>query len=121
MNFKERNLAVYRMRMEGKTFREISEEYGLSVERARQIFLNIKSKNIEDMDSDLYRLIVDDRTHNHTLTLYNTLRRIGIDDVESLLAHIDDMNAHPENYIYIGEKGRKYLNERVKVWHETTA
>lgn len=67
------------------------------------------------MNSDLYQLIVDDSSHNYTLTLYNTLRRAGIDNVHDLQHRIDDINEHPENYIYIGQKSRIYLNERLEL------
>lgn len=114
MNNKERNLAVYRMRLSGSTYKEIASQFQISVERARQICVHLQSKNIEDMESDLYQLIVDDSSHNFTLTLYNTLRRAGIDDISGLQAHIEDINSHPENYVYIGQKSRNYLNEKLE-------
>ena len=116
MNNKERNLAVYEMRQQGSTYKEIAHKYHISVERARQICVNLKNKNIEDlMNSDLYQLIVDDSSHNYTLTLYNTLRRAGIDNFHDLQHRIDDINEHPEKYKYIGQKSRIYLNERLEL------
>ena len=115
MNNKERNFAVYKMRLAGSTYREIADQYDISIERARQICINLQNKNIDEMESDLYQLIVDDSSHNYTLTLYNTLRRIGITDVEDLQLRIDDINEHPENYVYIGQKSRSYLNERLEL------
>ena len=115
MNNKERNLAVYKMRLAGSTYKEIAAQFQISVERARQICLNLQSKNMKDMESDLYQLIVDDSSHNFTLTLYNTLRRAGIDDVCDLQSRIGDINEHPENYVYIGQKSRSYLNERLEL------
>ena len=122
MNNKERNLAVYRMRQLGCTYKEIASKYQISVERARQICVNLQNKNIEDlMSSDLYQLIVDDSSHNYTLTLYNTLKKAGIDNVYDLQSRIDDINEHPENYIYIGQKSRSYLNERLELLRRKNA
>ena len=115
MNHNERNLAVYKMRQSGSTYREIATQYEISIERARQICLNLQNKKLADMENELYKLVVDDTSHNYTLTLYNTLRKIGIDNIESLQNRIDDINEHPENYVYIGQKSRKYLNERLEL------
>lgn len=114
MYHKERNLEIYRLHQEGMTFRDIAEKFNISVERVRQIYQSICKKGITDMNSELYRLIVNENSsynHNHLVGLYNTLRRIGIDSIEALQQRIDDINEHPQIYIHIGDKGRAYLNE----------
>lgn len=102
------------MRQEGYTYKQIAEHFGISLERARQICNYLKNMNMDDVQSDLYQLIVDEDSHSFTVSLYNTLRRAGIDNIENLQDRIDDINSHPENYVYIGQKGRSYLNNKLE-------
>lgn len=110
---KERNLAIYRMRQSGSTYKEIASSFEISVERARQICIFLQNMDLEEIESELYQFIVDDSSQNFTISLYNTLRRAGIDNITSLQNHIMDINEHPENYVYIGVKGRSYLNQKL--------
>lgn len=110
---KERNLEIYKMRQEGSTYKEIANCFEISVERARQICIFLQNMNLAEIESELYQFIVDDSSQNFTISLYNTLRRAGINDIQSLQEHIWDINEHPENYIYIGAKGRSYLNQKL--------
>ena len=110
---KERNLEIYRMRQEGNTYKEIASCFEISVERARQICIFLQNMNLAEIESELYQFIVDDSSQNFTISLYNTLRRAGIDNIEDLREHINDINEHPENYVYIGAKGRSYLNQKL--------
>lgn len=111
---KERNLEIYRMRQAGCTYKEIANCFEISVERARQICIFLQNMDLEEIESELYQFVVDDSSQNFTISLYNTLRRAGIDTVDSLQNHIHDINEHPENYIYIGTKGRSYLNQKLE-------
>lgn len=110
---KERNLEIYRMRQEGFTYKEIAHCYEISVERVRQICVFLQNMDLAEIESELYQFVVDDSSQNFTISLYNTLRRVGIDTVDSLQNRITDINEHPENYIYIGTKGRSYLNQKL--------
>ena len=111
---KERNLEIYRMRQDGCTYKEIANCFEISVERARQICIFLQNMNLEEIESELYQFVVDDSSQNFTISRYNTLRRAGIDTVGSLQDHIHDINEHPENYVYIGTKGRSYLNQKLE-------
>ena len=71
--------------------------------------------DLTEIESELYQFIVDDSSQNFTISLYKTLRRSGIEDITSLQAKITDINEHPENYIYIGAKGRSYLNQKLNL------
>lgn len=110
---KERNLAIYKMRQDGSTYKDIAATFEISVERARQICIFLKNMDLTEIESELYQFIVDDSSQNFTISLYNTLRRSGIDNITSLQDKITDINEHPENYIYIGDKGRSYLNQKL--------
>lgn len=109
----ERNLEVFQMRQDGYTYKQIAEHFEISLERARQICNRLSKTDMEEVQSEFYQLIVDDAHHSFTVSLYNTLRRTGIDNIPKLQNRIDDINNHPENYVYIGEKGRSYLNSKL--------
>ncbi len=111
---KERNLEIYSMRQEGYTYKEIAKRFDISVERARQICIFLQNMDLAEIESELYQFIVDDSSQNFTISLYNTLRRAGIDNITSLQEQITDINEHPENYVYIGSKGRSYLNQKLE-------
>lgn len=110
---KERNMTIYRMRQEGSTYKDIAAAFEISIERARQICSFLKNMDLTEIESELYQFIVDDSSQNFTISLYNTLRRAGIDNISSLQKQITDINEHPENYVYIGVKGRSYLNRKL--------
>lgn len=110
---KERNMEIYKRRKDGATFKTIAEEFGISTERARQIFLYLDKRDKSETESDLYQLIVDEKSHSYTVSLYNTLKKAGIETVNELQERISDINEHPEKYVYIGEKSRIYLNQKL--------
>lgn len=112
--YTNRNEEIYQMRLAGSTFREIAKVYGISVERIRQICLKCQNTNQKEVESELYQLIVNENSRTFTLGLYNTLRRFGIDNIEDLQNRIDDINQHPESYVYIGDRSRSYLNEKLR-------
>ena len=111
----ERNFEIYQMRLAGKTLKEIATQYKLTPERARQICLNME-KIQDDINSELYQFIVgnDEQHTSFKHTLYNTLKRIGINNISSLKENIDSINNDPESYVYIGEKTRLYLNSKLE-------
>lgn len=50
MNLTEKEITVTTLRREGKTFREIGEQMGLSIERVRQIGLSVYKKRAQAND-----------------------------------------------------------------------
>ena len=80
------------MRLAGKTLKEIATQYKLTPERARQICLNME-KIQDDINSELYQFIVgnDEQHTSFKHTLYNTLKRIGINNISSLKENIDSI------------------------------
>ncbi len=55
---KERNLAIYKMRQEGSTYKDIAATFEISVERARQICIFLKNMDLTEIESELYNIIV---------------------------------------------------------------
>lgn len=111
---KERNQEIYNMRENGSTYKVIAQQYGISIERARQICLFVKNQNKDELASDLYKLIVDEKNHTFTVGLFNSLKRAGINTISDLKDNINDINENPEGYIYIGAKSRAYLNQKLE-------
>lgn len=110
----ERNMEIYNKRKEGATFKSIAQEFGISTERVRQICISLDKRDQSAMESDLYQLIVDENSHSYTVSLYNTLRKAGIETIDDLKSRMSEINEHPERYVYIGEKSRIYLNKKLE-------
>ena len=98
----ERNRKIYEARLSGRTFLDISKEYGVGVERVRQIYL--KEKRLEkwrrfnrrngtyDTIQDLERCkeLMDIIAHRYKLKLQEDDERIN-NAVEDLKQKIDNL------------------------------
>lgn len=82
----ERNLAVYKARMAGKTYAEVGRMFGISLERARQIVIFTRRKAEQSPEpinpADIAdETSLEDIRHHFSVRAYNAIRNSGFETV----------------------------------------
>ena len=114
MDHAERNLSLFADREKGMTYRELSQKYSVSLERAREIYIHTgRLKRFEG--NDLYALFMSiDPDHEGIMRhSFLALYRVGITDIASLKEYLND-GGDLKRIRNIGEKSEQAIMEAIE-------